>query len=313
MSAATAIFCELGSTGVIAARGADAVAFLHSQLTSDVANLHARRTQYSGYCSPKGRLLATFFVWRGDDEILLQLPETLCSSIQLRLAKYVLRARVTLAHESGEYRVFGIAGTGAERAMEPFAGGTLPGIHEFVSSRGHRVARVSDSRFVLLAPAAEAASARAMLGRHARSQPESAWSRLEIEAGIPTITAATQDEYVPQMVNLDLIGAVSYVKGCYPGQEIVARTHYLGRLKQRMYRIYAPTTTEPAACDPLYSAAFGAGQASGAILVAAPAEGSGYDALAVIQTTALASGAVTLSSPEGPAIEVKGLPYSVPT
>jgi folate-binding protein YgfZ len=308
----SASFFELGSTGLIAVRGADAVAFLQAQLTSDVASLSAGHTQYSGYCSPKGRLLATFALWRGDDEILLQLPETLCASIQARLAKYVLRAKVTLAHASGGYGLFGVAGTAAEKAVEPFTGGTAPGIHELVTSAGHWVARVSATRFVVLARAAEVANARLTLARGAGPQPESVWSRLEIEAGIPTITPATQDEYVPQMVNLDLIGAVSYTKGCYPGQEIVARTHYLGRLKQRMYRIHAATAAPPAPGDSLYSAAFGPEQASGAILVAAPGENSGYDALAVIQASAVASGTITLHTPDGPAVEFVPLPYSIP-
>ncbi len=308
----SASFFELGSTGLIAVRGADAVAFLQAQLTSDVASLPARHTQYSGYCSPKGRLLATFVLWRGDDEILLQLPETLCASIQARLAKYVLRAKVTLTQASGDYRAFGVAGAGAEKAVEPLVGQAPRDIHELVASGRHSVARISNSRFVLLAPAAEAAHARATLGRHATQQPESAWLRLEIEAGIPTITPPTQDEYVPQMVNLDLIGAVSYSKGCYPGQEIVARTHYLGRLKQRMYRIHAPTSAQPVAGDPLYSPAFGAEQASGAILLAAPAEEGGYEALAVIQTSAMGSGTITLGSPDGPAVEFKPVAYSMP-
>jgi len=306
------MFCELGSTGIIAVRGADAASFLHAQLTSDIANLPALQTQYSGYCSPKGRLLATFLVWRDEDEILLQLPEALRAPVTERLAKYVLRAQVKLAPAGSEYRVFGIAGRDAQGAVEGLAGTAPLRTHEIVSSHGYRVTRLSANRFVVLALAPDADGARAALATQAEVQPENAWARLEIEAGIPTITPSSQDQYVPQMVNLDLIGAVSYSKGCYPGQEIVARTHYLGRLKQRMYRIHVPSAAEPLPGDPLYSAAFGADQASGAVLAAAPAEGSGYDALAVIQTSAVASGPVTWKTPGGTAVESKPLPYSIP-
>jgi folate-binding protein YgfZ len=305
-------FSELGSAGLIAARGVDAAGFLHAQLTSDIAGLPAFQAQYSGYCSPKGRLLATFLVWRAEDEFLLQLPEALCASVLSRLAKYVLRAQVRLSEASSEYRLFGVAGSDAQSAVEALAGTAPLRMHEIVSSRGYRVTRLSASRFVVLAAAQDAAAARAALAARAEAKSESAWARLDIEAGIPAITPATQDEYVPQMVNLDLIGAVSYTKGCYPGQEIVARTHYLGRLKQRMYRIHAPTVTEPLPGDALYSPAFGENQASGAVLAAAPAEGTGYDALAVIQTSAVANGSITWKSPEGPAVELKPLPYSIP-
>jgi len=303
-------FSELGSTGLIAARGVDAAGFLHAQLTSDIAGLPAFQAQYSGYCSPKGRLLATFLVWRAEDEFLLQLPEALCASVLSRLAKYVLRAQVRLSEASSEYRLFGVAGSAAQSAVEALAGTAPLRMHEIVSSRGYRVTRLSASRFVVLAAAQDAAAIRAALAARAEAKSESAWALLDIEAGVPAITPATQDQYVPQMVNLDLIGAVSYTKGCYPGQEIVARTHYLGRLKQRMYRIHAPAALLPG--DALYSAAFGAEQASGAVLAAAPAEGSGYEALAVIQTTAVASGPVTWKSPDGPAVELKPLPYSIP-
>lgn len=308
----TVTFSELGGTGLIAARGADAAAFLHAQLTSDIANLPPDQTQYSGYCSPKGRLLATFLVWRGKAEILLQLPATLCASVQPRLARYVLRAQVNLAHASDDYRVFGVAGSAAQSAVEALAGTAPLRAHEIVSSAGYSVTRVPGGRFVVLAASGQAAQARATLAARGEEQPETAWSRLEIEAGIPAITPVTQDQYVPQMVNLDLIGAVSYTKGCYPGQEIVARTHYLGRLKQRMYRIHVPVAAEPLPGDALYSAAFGADQASGAVLTAAPAQGGGYDALAVIQTGAVASGRVTWKAPDGPAVELKPLPYSIP-
>jgi tRNA-modifying protein YgfZ len=304
------MFSELRGTALIAVGGSDAAAFLHAQLTSEIAGLPLMRTQYSGYCSPKGRLLATFVAWRTDDGILLELPAALREPIQARLSKYVLRAQVKLTDATPDYRVFGVWGSDAPAALRRITQTIPEALNEIATSDGAFVTRLSLERFMALVPAPRADAARAALALHAREQPERVWTRLEIENGIPVIVPQTQERFVPQMVNLDLIGGVSYTKGCYPGQEIVARTHYLGRLKQRMYRMHVPSAVAPVAGDALYSEAFGAEQASGTILNAAPAE-TGYEALAVIQTSAVAA-MLHWKSPDGPAVELKRLPYSVP-
>ena len=304
------MFSELRSAGLIAVDGADAGAFLHAQLTSDIVGLPLLRTQYSGYCSPKGRLLATFMVWRGEEAILLQLPASLCEDIRTRLSKYVLRSRVELADATADYCFFGVWGSDAPDALAGITETVPEALHDLVAARGRYVTRLSAGRFVVVVPAEEADAARTVLASRARELPENAWARLEIESGIPVITREIQEQFVPQMVNLDLIGAVSYAKGCYPGQEIVARMHYLGRLKQRMYRVHIPSAIAPVAGEPLFSPAFGRDQASGTIVNAAPVE-NGHEALAVIQTSAVA-GAVHWKSPDGPAAELKRLPYSVP-
>src|SRR5689334_18839084 len=280
----TAVFSELRSAGLISVRGPDAQSFLHAQLTSDIAGLGASRTQWSGYCSPKGRLLATFLIWRQDDEFLLQLPESLRASIQSRLARYVLRARVTFAR--AESRLYGVWGDDASAAIAKLAGAVPSETHQVVAMERLRVARLPVDRFIVVASFERAASVRATLLSQADEAPESVWSRLNVEAGVPIVLPETQEEYVPQMVNLDAIGGVSYTKGCYPGQEIVARTHYLGRLKQRAYRVHVAVTEPPLPGDPLYSPLFGPDQASGSVLYAAPSRDHGYDALPVLKTTA---------------------------
>jgi hypothetical protein len=137
------------------------------------------------------------------------------------------------------------------------------------------------------------------------------WDRLGILSGIPTVTPATQEAFVPQMVNLDLIGGVSFEKGCYPGQEIVARMHYRGTLKQRMYLAHGTEATPPQAGDKLYSPAFGE-QASGTIVSAARSPEGGFDALAVIQTAAAGKREIRWNSPDGPALTLLPLPYPIP-
>lgn len=305
-----AFFTELTGTGLIAVRGAGAAAFLQSQLTSDIAGMTLPRTQYSGYCSPKGRLIATFLVWRRDDEFLLQLPDTLRESVRERLTKYVLRAQVQIA--SAPQPLFGVWGNDAMRVLSSFAGRLPEHNHEAVDSPQQCVTRLPVDRYLVLVPAERAEAVRASLRSTASAQAESAWAALDIEAGIPVITETAQDQYVPQMVNLDLIGAVSYTKGCYPGQEIVARMHYLGRLKQRMYRVRVSGAADPLPGDPLFSAAFGPEQASGALLNVTAAGSAGHDALAVIQTGSVGAGAVHWKSPDGPAVEFHALPYAIP-
>ena len=142
-----------------------------------------------------------------------------------------------------------------------------------------------------------------------KSGPET-WDLLDIRAGIPIITPATQEAFVPQMVNLDLIGGVSFDKGCYPGQEIVARMHYRGTLKQRMHLAHVDGVEQPQPGEKIYSAAFGE-QACGTIVSATRSPDGGFDALAVIQTASRVDG-VHWKSQDGPALRFLPLPYAIP-
>jgi folate-binding protein YgfZ len=138
------------------------------------------------------------------------------------------------------------------------------------------------------------------------------WDWLEISNGLPWITAATQDQFVPQMANLELLGGVSFRKGCYPGQEIVARTQHLGKPKRRLYLAHVSADGIPIPSEPLYSAALG-DQAAGTIVSAAPAPGGGFDVLAVVQTASAAGAGVRLGSPAGAELRFRALPYPVPS
>lgn len=287
-------YCELTRWGAISFKGDDAVSFLHAQLTSDVAALGEGATQYTGYCTPKGRLLATGLLWRLADEILLLVPTELRDGVQARLSKYILRSKVK-------------AGDAGQRFV---LAGVIAGDAEDTLKSALAAARLADDRQLLLVAREKIDEARSTFATFRSGNAEDAWALADIAAGVPVITPATQEEYVPQMVNLDLIGAVSYSKGCYPGQEIVARTHYLGRLKQRTYRIAVPGGITPQVGDRLYSEQFGNDQASGAILNAAVREDGAAEALAVVQTAAVARG-LHYGSLEGPLVEFLPLPYEV--
>jgi tRNA-modifying protein YgfZ len=305
-------FTELTDAGLIAARGEDAAAFLHAQVTSDVASLEPPRTQYSGYCTAQGRLLATLLIWRLPHELLLQLPRELAGAILARLKRYVLRARVTLSDACGDYRLFGLHGSNAGTFIAALPAAPPHAAHAVAQAPGLWITRLPQERYLICARQQEGAALHARLIRGAVERPPQHWTALDIEAGIPEVTADTQERYVPQMLNLDRIGAVSYSKGCYPGQEIVARTHYLGRLKQRMYRARLIADEAPRAGDPLFSGAY-AEQASGGIVSAAPAGGrdGAFEVLAVVQTGSITSGVVRWKRPDGPALEFLDLPYPI--
>lgn len=278
--------------------GPDAQSFLHGQLTCDVVALNSGASTYGGYCTPKGRLLATFLLWADVASYTMLLPAALAEPIRKRLAMYVLRAKLTVENLTPAQACIGVAGPDAGPQIAA-RGGTLPEhLHDVLVRDGVTVIHLPAQRYLLVMP------------RERAQAPDDAvlWTALDIAAGIPFIVSATQEEFVPQMVNLDLIGGLSYTKGCYPGQEIVARTHYLGRLKQRMY--HARVGAAAAAGDKLYCAALG-DQASGMIVSGAPAADGRHDVLAVLQTANAGSAQYHLSSLQGPPLELAALPYAV--
>jgi len=300
-------WCRLDSSGLLRFEGPDAQAFLQGQLTSNVGGLTAETSQYSGYCNPKGRLLAFLLLWRRDGAYHMMLPRELCEPVRKRLSMYILRARVKAVDISNDHVLFGLVGNGAMPALVTPA--TFPErVHGVVHAGNISMLKLPLNRHLLVASAAAAGTIEHSLRTIANAAPGEWWSRLEIEAGIPSVVAATQEQFVPQTVNLDAIGAVSFDKGCYPGQEIVARTHYLGKLKQRMVRAGIATPETPRAGDKLYSATFG-DQASGMIISAVRIDGHSHEVLAVAHT---ADTGVRWKSPMGPALDVRALPYPLP-
>jgi folate-binding protein YgfZ len=206
--------------GLLSVSGTDARAFLHAQLTNDVEHLAADRAALAGWCSAKGRLLASFLVIPSAEGFLLQLARDLAAPVAKRLSMFILRSKVKIADESESWEQFGVWD-----AQPPNPG---------VSWSGQVVTvGVGERRYLQLAPRGEL--------KEAANADEAAWALQEIRAGRPLITSATQDQFVPQMVNFEQIGGVDFKKGCYPGQEIVARAQYRGQgVKRRMVHATAP-------------------------------------------------------------------------
>jgi len=306
----TMITSDLSQCGLIAITGDDAQAFLHAQFTSDVKALALNHSQYSGYCTPKGRLLASFLLWRDEQGYFMELPAELREPIQKRLSMYILRSKVKVRDASGEFACFGVAGEQAAANLKQLVSEVPRAPHEVTHHDGITVIRLPDERFTVVVARQKAEAIHKALAANARAITTRYWDWLAIRTGIAIITRATQEEFVPQMVNFDAIGAVSFNKGCYPGQEIVARMHYLGRLKQRMVLANIATDAVPQPGDKLYSAELG-DQASGSIVNAAASPDGGCDVLAVIQISSITTGAVHWKSPDGPVLKLLPLPYTM--
>jgi folate-binding protein YgfZ len=297
--------------GLIAFCGEDAQIFLQGQLSCDVNAVTAARSSYGGYCTPQGRVLATFLLWRMDDRFFMQLPVALCEPIRKRLAIFILRSKVKAQDVTRDWTAFGVTGEGSAARIERAFGSVPAADHHVVHVAGVTIIRLPVERFELIVPADRAQQAQDSLAPVCPADA-SLWDYLDIRAGIPVITPPVQGEFVPQMLNLDLIGAVSFSKGCYPGQEIIARTHYRGQVKQRLYFVRMASGSALQAGDKLYSPGTGE-QACGLIVNATPSPAGGYEALAVIHTSSAEAGIIRWGSRDGPRLAVEPLRYSAGT
>lgn len=303
------VIAPLSHLGVVEFSGADAEGFLHGQLSCDVKGTAPDSSTYGGYCSPKGRVLANFLLWRGESGLLMALPRDLLAAFRKRISRFVLRSKVAIADASSSLTLIGCAG--------PQAGNALGKVYARLPEQPRRVARdaggstvirLDEDRFIIAAPPEAAGKIRQRLSESLRPVAQEVWQWLDVRGGIPWITAPTQEEFVPQMANLDLIGGVSFDKGCYPGQEIVARTRYLGKLKRRMFLANVAAAAAPG--DRLYSEDLG-DQAGGTVVNATASPDGGSDVLAVVQTASRDSSTVHLKSMDGPVLRFLPLPYAV--
>ena len=314
----SAVLSYLGALTLVHIGGADAEEFLQGQFTNDVRGLVPGSLQLSAWCSPKGRMLANFVLIRWDEStdsrrsFSLVLPRSISGSLTKRLKMFVLRAKVTITEDGDESVIMGIGGPGAGRALQDVRGASLP-TYRLSRIDGSAILPVAGPRYIILSPLTQARELWEKLERVARPAGFPSWQWLTIRAGVPIVTPATTDQWVPQMANLDALGGINFQKGCYTGQEIVARTQYLGRLKERLFLLHADNGPAPLAGERLYSSTFGE-QACGTVVSAAAAPGGGNDLLAVIQITAAASGDLRLAIAGGgwTALTLLDLPYELP-
>jgi folate-binding protein YgfZ len=301
------VLCDLSQFTTLRVSGEDAQSFLQNLLSNDIREVSATRAQYSSFNTAKGRMLATFLIWRDKDDYLLQLPNTLAEQLRKKLSMYVLRAKVKIT--SDDVISLGVSGP-LPPSLKDCTELTQLGVI-YLEKLATRIIKLSETHFMLCTTPTQAQTLWQALSDGAKPVGSACWDWLNIRAGLPVILPKTQEQFVPQMVNFDLIGGINFKKGCYPGQEIVARMHYLGKLKRRMYLAHMESEIAPQAGDELYSEDM-AGQASGIIANAAAAPNGGYDVLAVVQIASRDAYGVHLGSLQGPLLNFGALPYSLP-
>lgn len=300
------IISPLSHLGLIECVGEDARSFLQNQLTSDVNHLEIGSAQYSSWCSPKGRMLASFILFRSEasSSYLAMLSADLEEFIQKRLQIYVLRSKVKIENRSIDHEFFGLSGPQADSALKN-AGITPPSAPmQSATFDNGTVIRLDNERHIVIVASGAAPSLWQKLTDHATPAGTPVWQWLDIAAGIPRIEDATKEAFVPQMANLDKIGGVSFQKGCYPGQEVVARTRYLGKVKRHLYRVHADTAI--AAGMPV-SSATDPTQPCGQIANAAPSPAGGYEGLAVILEGSLENSVLHANLPDGNSIALTNI------
>jgi len=314
----------LDQYGLIAVTGDDAASFLHNLLTNDIQTLSAGEARLAGFCTPKGRLLASFLAWRDAQSVSLMLSADILAPIQKRLSMFVLRAKAKLADASASTRLIGLTGNVAG-LLAPLFGVELPTqpygvIHAGADLQAGSLIRLPDaagvSRYVWAVPAQTWTQHAGTFEAKLRCEPASTWDWLAVRAAEPRISAATQEKFVPQMINFEVIGGVNFKKGCYPGQEIVARSQYLGTVKRRAVIAHV-TQAQPVAAGTEIFSADDPSQPCGMVVNAAAVPGTedlagGIDCLVEIKLDALNRGAVHLGAADGSELSFSALPYAFP-
>ena len=302
------VLCDLSHFGTLRVSGDEAQLFLQNLLSNDIGEVSATRAQLGSFNTAKGRMLASMLIWRDGDDYLLQLPQVLCEPIRKKMSMYILRAKVKITDASNEIISLGLSGKSTQEILgDQF--GEFPSFPFGVTttSLGSAI-KIDATRLQINTSIQHAPALWEKLSQHAQPVSSNYWDWLNIRSGIPIILPQTQEQFVAQMVNFDLIGGVNFKKGCYPGQEIVARMQYLGKLKRRMYLAHIKDGS-PQAGDELFSADM-EGQASGMIVNAAPAPTGGYDMLATLQIASRETQSIHWKSLQGEILQFLPLPYS---
>lgn len=279
--------------GVIGVQGDDAASFLQGQLTQDFALLGLSEARLAAYCTAKGRMQASFVgVKRSQGEILLVVSRDILAATLKRLSMFVLRAEAKLRDATAEFELFGVAGGTAPQAPWKVTGSDGTSIVSLYPADGQ-------VRSLWLAPAGQSPPPGPQLAHEL-------WLWGEVRSAIATITQPVVEAFVPQMLNYESVGGVNFKKGCYPGQEVVARSQFRGTLKKRAYLGHAQ---EPLQAGQEIFHESDASQPCGLVAQAAPAPGGGWDAIVSIQIAASQGGLLAAVSPQGPALRVEPAPY----
>ncbi|MBC3775044.1 folate-binding protein YgfZ [Pseudomonas sp. SWRI99] len=302
----SAFFCTLSHEGVLAVRGADAGKFLQGQLTCNINYLSDTRASLGARCTQKGRMQSSFRILLEGDGLVLAMASELLEPQLADLKKYAVFSKSKLTDESAAWVRFGVehgdavlTGIGLELPAET---------DSVVRNDGLIAIRVSPERAELWVPADRADAIKGTLSAELPEEQLNQWLLGQIRAGIGQVMPSTRELFIPQMLNLQAVGGVSFKKGCYTGQEIVARMQYLGKLKRRLYRLSLDSAELPEPGTPLFAPSHNS--AIGEVVLAASAAGN-IELLAVLQAEAAEAGDLHLGALEGPVLRVLDLPYEL--
>jgi folate-binding protein YgfZ len=302
----SAFFCTLSHEGVLAVRGVDAGKFLQGQLTCNIDYLGDAKATLGARCTQKGRMQSSFRILPEGDGYLLAMASELIEAQLLDLKKYAVFSKSKLTDESASWVRFGV--NNGDNALTAL-GLDLSQDTDAVARANDVIAiRVSPARAELWVRADQADAIRTTLAESLTEGSLNDWLLGQIRAGLGQVFGPTREALIPQMINLQAVGGVSFKKGCYTGQEIVARMQYLGKLKRRLYRLNLSDSQLPQPGAPLFSPVHGS--AVGEVVIAAQA-GDGIELLAVLQADAAEDGNIHLGAPDGPALQLSDLPYTL--
>lgn len=311
----------LKQTGLLCLEGDDAVQFIHNQLSNDIEHLGASQSRLAAWCNPQGRMLALFHVWKSGGKIWLTVPCDILPALQKRLQMYVLRSKVTITNESGNRTILGIGGEKGNQALSGYFESLPSEPFGKMENEYGVLVRVADAfgypRYLLSISEERLQAVESQLSAVLSVCDESGWTLGDIKAGTPQITLPVQDKFIPQMVNLEQAGGLSFKKGCYPGQEVVARTQYKGTVKRRMFHgmVELPFGENPPVDVNMTAGADivdPSGQVCGTIVSAARRDNNRVDFLAVVQTEVIGKEALRAEKADGPLITWIPLPYALP-
>lgn len=306
------VLCDLSHMSLIRVRGEDATPFLQNQFTNDINNISASKGQLSAWCTPKGRALATFVIHQHDHAYYLALSADKLEVTLKRLRMYVMRSKVELDDVSEQQVQFTVAGDGMTEKLNAYGVTALPEAdYQTIQQDDLRIMRLPSAtpHFVVYADVDAAKTLWNTLNTDENVTPvsDNASRYLNIVSGLPMVTAASSEAWIPQMLNLQVIDGVSFTKGCFPGQEIVARLKYLGKNKRRIYRLAVDTSQLPAIGDLIIAE----GEAAGKVLNAAFSPEGKVEILAVLKIAMVDSKALYFAEQGGAAITVLELPYAI--
>lgn len=301
----SAFFCLLPHEGVLSVQGPDAAKFLQGQLTCNLNYLDDRTSSLGARCTPKGRMLSSFRIVAHAQGYLLAMASELIAAQLADLKKYAVFFKVQLQDASDEWVRYGVQNA-AELPLAPalIAPAEPGGVQ---SSDGMLAVRLDEQRVEVWVPQAQAEAVHEKMRAALAERPLEQWLLQQIRAGVGQVFGATRELFIPQMINLQALGGVSFRKGCYAGQEIVARMQYLGKLKRRMYRLALNGAT-PAIGAELFSPVHAS--SVGEVVLAAPTD-NGCELLAVVQEDALADGRLSLDKSADSSLRLLDLPYQL--